>query len=183
MSPRRIVDADEPEFFYAPDDPPTRWGLPLVAGISALLITVAVGLATFMTVAHESDRRTNIRDADALGYVRTFMRAYTTLDPFNANNYADRIRAQGTGEFVKTFTDKQNEIVLEVARNEPTTGEVLDAGVERWNDDGSVDVLVAIKMTSTTADGKQTIETGSRWLATAIKEGQQWKISRLIQVI
>jgi Mce-associated membrane protein len=183
VSPRRIVDADAPEYFYAPVDPPTRWGLPLVAGISALLIAVTLGLATVMTVEHESDRRTQIRDADALGYVRAFMRAYTTLDPFNANDYADRIRAQGTGEFVKTFTEKQNEIVLQVARNEPTNGEVLEAGVQRWNDDGSADVLVATKMTTTTPDGKQTIETGSRWVATAIKEGQQWKISRLIQVI
>lgn len=183
MSPRRMVDAEAPEYFYAPVDPPTRWGLLLVAGICALLTAVTLGLATFMMVEHESDRRTQIRDADALGYVRAFMTSYTTLDPFNANDYADRIRAQGTGEFVKTFTEKQNEIVLQVARNEPTTGEVLDAGVQRWNDDGSADVLVATKMTTTTPDGKQTIETGSRWVATAIKEGQQWKISRLIQVI
>ena len=183
MSPRRVVDTEAPEYFYAPIDPPTRWGLPLVAGISTLLIAVMLGLATFMTAAHESERRTQIRDADALGYVRAFMRSYTTLDPFNANDYADRIRAQGTGEFVKTFTEKQNEIVLQMARNEPTNGEVLEAGVQRWNDDGSADVLVATKMTTTTPDGKQTIETGSRWVATAIKEGQQWKISRLIQVI
>lgn len=183
MSPRRIVDPGEPEFFVAPIDPPTRWGLPLVAGISALLVTAALGLTSFMTVEHESDRQTSIRDADALGYVRAFMTAYTTLDPFNANDYADRIRAQGTGEFVQTFTERQNEIVLQVARAEPTTGAVLDAGVQRWNDNGSADVLVATKMTSTTPDGKQTIETGSRWLATAVKEGRQWKISRLIQVI
>lgn len=183
MSPRRIVDPDAPEFFVAPADPPTRWGLPLVAGLSALLVAAALGFATFMTVAYESDRRTEIRDADALGYVRAFMTAYTTLDPFNANDYADRIRAQGTGEFAKTFAEKQNQIVLQVARNEPTTGVVLEAGVQRWNDNGSADVLVATKMTTTTPDGKQTIETGSRWVATAIKEGQQWKISRLIQVI
>ncbi len=183
MSPRRVVDPDAPEFFAAPVDRPTRWGLPLVAGLAALVIAVALGSASFMTVAHESNRQTQIRDADALGYVRAFMTAYTTLDPFNANDYADRIRAQGTGEFVQTFTEKQNEIVLQVARAEPTTGEVLEAGVQRWNDNGSADVLVATKMTSTTPDGKQTIETGSRWVATAIKEGQQWKISRLIQVI
>lgn len=183
MSPRRIVDPEAPEFFVAPVDPPARWGLPLVATISALLFAAALGLASFMTVAHESDRQTSIRDADALGYVRAFMTSYTTLDPFNANDYADRIRAQGTGEFVTTFNEKQNEIVLQVARAEPTTGVVLDAGVQRWNDNGSADVLVATKMTSTTPDGKQTIETGSRWVATAIKEGQQWKISRLIQVI
>ncbi|MGU3502081.1 mammalian cell entry protein [Mycobacterium sp. C31M] len=183
MSPRRRIDPDEREFFVAPVDPPIRWGLPLVAACAAVLMAFTLGLASYMTVVHESDRQTQIRDADALGYVRAFMTAYTTLDPFNANDYADRMRAQGTGEFATVFAEKQNEIVLQVARLEPTTGTVVEAGVQRWNEDGSADVLVATKATSTTPDGKQTIETGSRWLATAIKEGQQWKISRLIQVI
>jgi Mce-associated membrane protein len=60
---------------------------------------------------------------------------------------------------------------------------VLEAGLQRWNDDGSADVLLATKITSKSPDGKSTIESGSRWVATTIKEGQQWKISRLIQVI
>ena len=59
---------------------------------------------------------------------------------------------------------------------------MLDAGVERWNDDGSADVLVATSTTTTLPDGK-TIEDGSRWVATAIQEGDQWKISNLLQVI
>ncbi|MEH3131174.1 MAG: mammalian cell entry protein [Mycolicibacterium neoaurum] len=183
MSPRRIVDPARPEYFVAPERRPLRWGLPLVSGLVSVLMAASLGFASYLVVTHESDRQTAIRDADALGYVRAFMTSYTTLDPFNANDYADRIKAEGTGEFETTFTEKQNEIVLQVARLEPTTGTVLEAGVQRWNDDGSADVLVATKMTSTTPDGKQTIETGSRWLATAIKEGQQWKISRLIQVI
>ena len=48
---------------------------------------------------------------------------------------------------------------------------------------GSADVLVATKVTSKTPDGKTTIESGSRWIATTTREGQQWKISNLIQVI
>ena len=43
MSPRRVVDTEAPEYFYAPVDPPPRWGLPFVAGISALLIAVTLG--------------------------------------------------------------------------------------------------------------------------------------------
>jgi len=31
-------------------------------------------------------------------------------------------------------------------------------------------------------DGKK-IETGSRWVVTAIREGEQWKVSDLIQVL
>jgi Mce-associated membrane protein len=111
------------------------------------------------------------------------MTQYTTLDPFHANEYADRILGQGTGDFAKMFKEKENEILIQVARAEPTKGTVLEAGVQRWNDNGSADVLVATKMSSKSPDGKATIESGNRWVATAIKEGQQWKISQLIQVI
>ena len=101
----------------------------------------------------------------------------------NTLAYADRVMAQGTGDFAKMFKEKENEILLQVARAEPTTGSVLEAGLQQWRDDGSADVLVATKITTKSPDGKQTIESGSRWVATAVKEGQQWKISNLIQVI
>ena len=57
-----------------------------------------------------------------LDYVQSFMTTYTTLDPFNANAYADRILAQGTGDFENMFKEKQNEIMIQVAQAEPTTG-------------------------------------------------------------
>jgi Mce-associated membrane protein len=146
-------------------------------------VAAAIAASTFMLVEHESDRRSALKDAAALGYTREFMTMYTTLDPFHANAYADRVSAQATGEFAKHFTEKLNEILVQVARAEPTTGSVLAAGVQRWNDDGSADVLIATKVTSKSPDGKTTIESGSRWIATTIKEGQQWKISNLVQVI
>ena len=55
--------------------------------------------------------------------------------------------------------------------------------MQRWNDNGSADVLVATKMSTKSPDGKTTIESGTRWVVTTIEEGQQWKISNLIQVI
>ena len=47
-----------------------------------------------------------------------------------------------------------NEILIQVARAEPTQGTVLEAGVQRWNDDGSADVLVATKISNKTPDGQ-----------------------------
>jgi Mce-associated membrane protein len=183
MSPRRKVEAGEPDFFHVTPRPPRRWGLPVVAVVAALLIAAAITASTLMLINHETDRRVAVKNAEALSYVREFMTAYTTLDPFNANAYADRILAQGTGDFAKMFKERQNEIMITVARAEPTTGIVLEAGVQRWNDNGGADVLVATKITTKSPDGKSTIESGNRWVATAIKEGQQWKISQLIQVI
>jgi Mce-associated membrane protein len=183
MSPRRKLEADERDFFGVVPKPPRRWGLPIIAVVTSLLMAAAIAASTLMLISHVKDNRSAAKQADALGYVREFMTEYTTLDPFHANNYADRILAQGTGEFAKMFKEKQNEILLQVARAEPTTGSVLEAGLQQWRDDGSVDVLVATKISTNSPDGKSTVESGSRWVATAIKEGQQWKISHLIQVI
>jgi Mce-associated membrane protein len=185
MSPRRKVDTSLSDYFSAPPKrPPLRWGLPVTAIVSAILTAAVIGASVFMLVGHVRDDRTQARDASALGYVREFMVAYTSIDPFNANAYADRIQAQGTGDFAKQFAEKLNEIVITVARAEPTTGTVLEAGVQRWNDNGSADILVATKVTQKSADGKSPdIESGNRWVVTTIEEGQQWKISNLIQVI
>lgn len=190
MSPRRrftegavdeaAVDAD---YFRPTPKPPRRWGLPLVSVVAGLVVSLAIAASTFMLVKHQDDRRDSLQDAAALGYTSEFMVMYTSLDPFNANDYADRIKAQATGEFAKNFNQKLNEILIQVARSEPSTGQVLAAGVQRWNDDGSAEVLVATKVTSSMPDGKTTMESGSRWVATTIKEGQQWKISNLVQVI
>ncbi len=183
MSPRRRIEADEPDFFDVASRPPRRWGLPVIGAVASLLLIAAITVSTLMLIHHETERRTAVQDALALGYVREFMTEYTSLDPFHANDYVDRILAEGTGEFASMFNEKKNAILVQVARAEPTTGTVVEAGVQRWNDDGSADVLVATTVSSKSPDGKQTYESGSRWIATAIQEGQQWKISRLIQVI
>ncbi|KWX24149.1 mammalian cell entry protein [Mycolicibacterium wolinskyi] len=183
MSPRRRIEPDERDYFAVEPKPPIRWGLPIIALLSGLLIAAAVAGSTFILVRHETDRRTEIKNAAALSYVREFMTVYTTLDPFHANDYADRILTQATGDFQKMFKEKQNEIIIQVARAEPTAGTVLEAGIQRWNDNGSADVLVATKINTRSPDGKTNIESGNRWVATTILEGQQWKISQLIQVI
>jgi Mce-associated membrane protein len=186
MSPRRKVDEKDRDFFSAHTPgpkAPLRWGLPLTAILAVVLAAAAIAGSVFILVGHESLTRTDDRDASALFYVRGFMTEYTSLDPFHANDYADRILAQGTGDFAKSFKDKLNDIVIQVARAEPTTGIVQEAGVQRWNDNGSADVLVATNVKSTAPDGKTPIESGTRWVVTTIEEGQQWKISQLIQVI
>jgi Mce-associated membrane protein len=184
VSPRRKIDASAPEIFETPvPKTPRQWGLPVMASLAAVLVAAAITASTLMLISHESDRRTEIHDAAVLSYVTSFMTTYTTLDPFHANYYGDRIMTQATGDFAKMFKEKMNEILIQVARAEPTTGTVLEAGVQRWNDNGSADILVATKISNKSPDGKSTVESGNRWVVTAIKEGQQWKISQLIQVI
>jgi Mce-associated membrane protein len=159
------------------------WGLPGLSIAAALLVTAAVAVSSLMLWSHESDHRTEVRDADVLGYVGQFMTEYTTLDPFHANDYADGVLKHATGAFAKEFKDKQNAILIQVARAEPTKGTVMEAGIEKWHDDGSVSVLVATKISTTVGNPGKPVDSGDRWVVTAVKEGQQWKISQLTQVI
>jgi Mce-associated membrane protein len=155
VSPRRRVESDERDFFDAEPKPPRRWGLPVIAVLATLLIAAAITASALMFNAYNKNQDSSTREVAALDYVRGFMTAYTTLDPFHANDYADRILAQGTGDFAKMFKEKQNEILIQVARAEPTTGTVLEAGVQRWNDNGSADVLVATKIATKSPDGSR----------------------------
>ncbi len=184
MSPRRKFQTGEAPLLVAHPLPPARpRGLPLAGTIAALLMAVAITVCTLMLFSHESRERAASKDREVLGYVTGFMTQFTSIDPFHANDYVSRILAQATGDFAKQYRDKANEILLQVARAEPATGTVLDAGVERWNDDGSANVIVATAITTKSPDEKQVLENANRWAATATQEGNQWKISNLQQVI
>ena len=192
MSPRRRIEpGSDDQLAVVVPGPKLTWrdrlrrglGLPALSVVAALLVVAAVAVTSLMLWSHESDHRTEVRDADVLGYVGQFMTEYTTLDPFHANDYADGVLRHATGDFAKEFKDKQNAIVVQVARAEPTKGAVVEAGIERWHDDGSVSVLVATKISTTIGNPKKPVDSGDRWVVTAVKEGQQWKISRLTQVI
>jgi len=192
MSPRRRIEpGSDDEFVFVAPVAKHRWrnafrharGLPGLSIVASLLITAAIVVSSLMLWSHESDHRAEVRNADVLGSVGQFMTQYTSLDPFHANDYAYGILSHATGDFAKEFKDKQNQILIQVARAEPTKGTVVDAGIEKWHDDGSVSVLVATKISTTVGNPKKQVESGNRWVVTAVKEGQQWKISQLTQVI
>jgi Mce-associated membrane protein len=169
MSPRRKVEAGA-ELLLAP--PPRRWGLPLAVTFAAAAAITAMAVSAVVLSSHEMQRRTTISDAVALSFVRSFMTDFTSPDPLHANDYADRVLDQATGDFAEQYRQNENEILIGVARSEPTTGAVLEAGVSRRNDDGSVEVLVITKFTSKSPDGKLQAERADRW-----------KISSLIPMI
>ncbi|MGH3970331.1 MAG: mammalian cell entry protein [Mycobacterium sp.] len=200
MSPRRQIQPDESPLLVeqAPKSsvwsrrlnlpqqwwkPSQSWLLPLGMSAAAVVAVTAIAISSLILVKHESHRQAERSERQVLFSVREFMTQFTSLDPFHANDYVDRLLAQATGEFAKQYQDKRNEILLHVAQAEPTRGTALEAGVERWNDDGSANVLVATEVAYKSADGKQTIENTNRWVLTAQREGDQWKISNLQQVI
>jgi Mce-associated membrane protein len=159
--------------------PSRNWALPA----AAVLTAGAIATSSIVLVDQRSHHEMAMRDVDVLGFVQAFMTGFTTLDPFHANAYVDQILAHATGDFAKKYRDKQNEILIQIAQAEPTKGSALAAGVERWNDDGSANVMVATEVTFKSPDGKQTLDNTNRWVATAQREGDQWKISSLQQVV
>ena len=184
MSPRRKFQPGEQPLLVAQPVPARRpSGLPLVTAVAGLLMAAAVTASALMFLAHQSRDRTASKDRDVLGYVTGFMAEFTSIDPYHANDYVGRVLAQASGDFAKQYQEKANEILLQVARAEPATGTVLDAGVERWNDDGSVIVIVATEVTSKSPDEKQVLENTNRWTTTVMQEGNQWKISNLLRVV
>lgn len=182
MSPVRRIAAGDPEPFGMPPRQPRRWGLPVVAALSATVTAAAVASSALVLVDHESTRRDAVRDASVLTDVSSFITEFTSPDPFNANAYADRVLGWATGPFAEQFKQRMNEVVVQVAQAEPTEGTVEALGIERWNDDGSADVVVAARTVTKLPDGKK-LQSGNRWVVTATKEEGQWKISSLLQVI
>lgn len=191
MSPKRKFDdgtdpvsnALHPDYFGVSPKPARPWGLPLVAVLAAVVVVSATAASTLMLFRLEIDRWSALKDSAAIGSAREFMTTYLTLDPSNADSYSDRILAQSTGEFAKMFTERQNEILRRVTRSGPASATVVEAGVQQRNSDGSVEVLLATEVATAAPDRKSTIESGSRWVAAVVKEGQEWKISSLVQVI
>lgn len=182
MSPRRRIEADAIEVLAVPPVPPAGRLLPALTALAAVLVAVAVGVSTYVYAHSRTEHSAAVRSAAVVDFVRSFLTQYTSPDPFNANAYADKILARGTGDFAKFYTEKMNDIVVQVARAEPGVGTVQEIGVEQWNDDGSANVIAVASMVTTFPDGRK-FATGSRWLVTAIEEGDQWKVSNLIQVI
>lgn len=184
MSPRRkFAPGEEPLLVSHPAPPGRPRVLPVASAVAALVMAAAITVCALMLASHESRERAASRNREVLSYVTGFMTQFTSIDPFHANDYVTRVLGQATGDFAKEYREKANMILLQVARAEPATGAVLDAGVERWNDDGSATVIVATSVSTKSPDGKQVWENANRWTATATQEGNQWKISNLQQVI
>jgi Mce-associated membrane protein len=201
MSPRRRIQPGEEPLLTVPKStlwsrlrlrlalprewwkPSRDWAMPVAMVVASSVAAAGVATSSYVLINQRSHHQVAMKDVDVLGFVRAFMTGFTTLDPFHANAYVDRVLAQSTGDFAKDYRDKHNQVLIQIAQAEPTKGTILDAGVERWNDDGSAIVLVATDVTFKTPDQKQILDNTNRWVVTAQREGDQWKISSLQQVI
>lgn len=183
MSPRRKFRPGERPLLVTHVPPRRPWAFPLAISLTALLMAGAIGACAWMLISHEDQVGAASKNRAVVSYVTGFMTQFTSIDPYHANDYVEGILRQGTGDFAKQFRDDENQILIQVAQAEPATGAVVDAGVERWNDDGSASVIVVTAVTTKSPDEKQAVGNMIRWAAIATQEGSQWKISNLQRVI
>ena len=115
MSPRRRFEAGHPPSFRLPDPHPPRGKLAVIGALAAAVIIAAVTISGVVFITDQMARRAQIREAAVLSFVRTFITQYTSPDPFNANDYADRVLALGTGNFAKMYSERMNEVVIQTS--------------------------------------------------------------------
>ncbi|GAB2995954.1 mammalian cell entry protein [Mycobacterium bourgelatii] len=184
MSPRRKFRPGEQTLLAALGSLPRRsWRLLVIGVVTGIVMATAMTLSSLLFASQESHDRAVRKEHEVVDFVKLFMEQFTSVDPYHANEYVERVLSHATGDFAKEYHDKANQILLQVAQAEPATGTVTEVGVERWNDDGSVNILVVTEFTSKSPDGKQVYKNTNRWATTAKQEGNQWKISKLDQVV
>lgn len=195
MSPRRRIDDDTGEQLPAdtPAETPVTAPRPplgrrrvVTTALAVSVMVAALTASVLMLVPHESHRRTTLRQAAALDVARSFTVEFMSPDPtgdFGANRYVDRMTAQVTGDFATWWEEARDRILITVAKGPHIEATVLYAGLERWNDDGSADVLVVVRRAIKDDAGKTVTEPTERVVETVRLEGEQWKISNLSPVV
>lgn len=108
---------------------------------------------------------------------------FMLLDLFYVNEYVEWVLFYVMGDFVKQYYERVNDILICIFGVELIIGMVLDVGVQRWNEDGSVNVLVVIQIILKFVDGKWVVLNVNCWLVMVKQEGNEWKISSLFLVI
>ncbi|MGV0635682.1 mammalian cell entry protein [Mycolicibacillus trivialis] len=191
MSPRRRVDADATP--ARPDPAPAAPATPrpplrmVWTGIAATVAVIAaLAIATVLLVGHESRYETAMREDTVLEVARSFTIQVMSPDPtgdYGANRYVDRMTEQVTGELETYWRESRDQILIQVAKGPKSEATILYAGLERWNDDGSADVLVIAKQSIKDDDDKTIAEPIAQLLETVRQEGGRWKISNMGPVL
>ncbi|WP_082949034.1 hypothetical protein [Mycobacterium sp. 1274756.6] len=153
---------------------------------AAVVIAATLAVAMVMLVEYETRQFMERREFAVIETARSFTTQLMSPDPtgdYGANRYVDRMTAQVTGELETYWRESRDRILIEVAKGAKSEATVLYAGLERWNDDGSADVLVIARQRIQDDDGKTMAEPIAQVLETVRQEGGQWKISNMGPVI
>jgi Mce-associated membrane protein len=163
----------------------SRLGRRKLLGICALLVVLAAGLVTvgYLALRDHASTQVMARDnAEAVAAAKHCVLATQAPDGADVALAQQTILDCSAGEF-RTQAGLYAEIFVQAYRAAKVHIELTEMGaaVERNNDDGSVDVLVAfrVKVDNVETRGK---EVGYRLRAQMVREDGQYRIGRLDQV-
>ncbi|GGL15275.1 hypothetical protein [Nocardia jinanensis] len=177
--PDADADADE----AVPAANPPRRERNLLLGIAAAVVVAIVGLIGvngYLAVGH----RDAVADSEErLGYLQAARQGVVNVLTVNHNTAEDdvaRILDDATGAWRDEFTPQSGPFRDVVRKAQVvTTGEVTEAGLERVNDDGSAQVLVAAHSKVSNAGGAKEEPRTFRVRVTVAPEGDRFKIAKM----
>jgi Mce-associated membrane protein len=177
-----LADSPEPA-----DDPrgASRLGRGWLIGIAAALVVLAggVGAGGYLALRSHQDSRTTARhDAAAVEAAKTCVAATQAPDTATMAASAQKIIECGAGAF-RSQAILYSSLLVEAYQAANAHVEVSDlrAAVERNNPDGSVEVLVPMRVKVTNSE-TQNQEAGYRLRVTMVLDEGQYRISKLDQV-
>ena len=171
----------------AADDPggPSRVGRGWVVGIAAALVLLAggVGAGGYLALrSHLDSQATARRDAAAVEAAKDCVAATQAPDIAAMAASAQKIIECGAGAF-RSQAILYSGLLVEAYQAADAHVQVSDlrAAVERNNADGSIEILVPLRVKVSNAE-TQNQEAGYRLRVTMVKDEGQYRISKLDQV-
>jgi len=163
----------------------SRLGRGWLVGITAALVVLAggVGAGGYLALrSHQDSRATARHDAAAVEAAKTCVAATQAPDTATMAASAQKIIECGAGAF-RSQAILYSSLLVEAYQAANAHVEVSDlrAAVERNNPDGSVDVLVPMRVKVTNSE-TQNQEAGYRLRVTMVLDEGQYRISKLDQV-
>ncbi|MGV9802979.1 hypothetical protein ACWDTP_33495 [Mycobacterium sp. NPDC003449] len=183
-----LADQQEPELTEPQDDKrrPSRLGRGAMAGICAglLVLTAAAGVGGYLALrAHAASERIAGDEAEALQAAKDCVTATQAPDTQAMIEAQTKIIECATGDF-GAQAGLYSGMLMDAYQAANVTVKVSDmrAAVEKHNDDGSMDLLVAMRVLVTNSE-KTDEEQGYRLrVQMARAEDGNYKVARLDQV-
>jgi Mce-associated membrane protein len=164
---------------------PSRLGRGWLVGVAAVLVVLAAGIGAGGYLALRSDRDSQAiarRDTAAVAAAKDCVAATQAPDTQAMAAAAQKMIDCGTGAF-RSQAILYSSLLVEAyqAANAQVRVSDLRAAVERNNDDGSVDVLVPLRV-KVANSATQDQEVGYRLRVTMVSDEGKYRIAKLDQV-
>ncbi|MDI9974212.1 hypothetical protein ACNJ7E_39175 [Rhodococcus sp. NM-2] len=152
------------------------------AVVSAVAVAVVALASTSVGLSHSHAARQAAADHDLELLQGTRQAVINLITPSAADpaGSAQRILDGATGEWKTEFESTKTEFIDTIAQSKTeSTGEILGAGIERANDDGTTSVIVAAVTKVTNAAGAKDEPRTWRLRVQVGKDGELYKLAKI----